>query len=55
MISEIEASEEEISKQAIDHIQDNDHILTFGFSNSVLHFFDEAAKNGTLFEVLVSE
>lgn len=38
MKMELEASRYEICKQANDHIQDQDHILTYGFSSTVVSF-----------------
>ena len=54
MIEEIEMSKEEITAHATEHINDNDVILTYHTSSTLIDFFTEA-KTTTNFEVIVSE
>ncbi|XP_022168226.1 translation initiation factor eIF-2B subunit beta [Myzus persicae] len=51
---EIESSNEDISKQALEHIHSNEIILTVGKSSEVEMFLKEAAKDRT-FEVFITE
>jgi len=47
-------SNEDISKQALEHIHSNEIILTVGQSSEVEMFLKEAAKDRT-FEVFITE
>lgn len=51
---EIESSNEDIAKQALEHIHSNEIILTVGKSSEVEMFLKEAAKDRT-FEVFITE
>lgn len=51
---EIESSNEDISKQALEHIHSNEIILTVGKSSEVEMFLKEAAKD-RIFEVFITE
>jgi translation initiation factor eIF-2B subunit beta len=55
LIEELETHEKNISDQALNHINNNEIILTYGFSNTVLNFLKKAHKAGRKFEVLVGE
>ena len=54
MLEEIELSKEDITAHATEHINDNDVILTYHTSSTLIDFFTEA-KQSTNFEVIVSE
>ena len=54
MKKEVEACYESITEQALEHIQSNDVILTYGQSQLLENFFKEA-KNEIYFEVVVCE
>ena len=54
MQKEVEACYETITEQALEHIQSNDVILTYGKSQVLENFFKEA-KNEIYFEVVVCE
>jgi len=47
-------SRQSVTEQAKEHISDNDLILTFGFSETVICFFQEAHEV-CKFEVIVAE
>ena len=51
----METIHEEVTKQAVDHINDNDVVLTYSSSNLLLSFFEQAHLNGCRFEVIVAE
>jgi translation initiation factor eIF-2B subunit beta len=55
LIQELITHDQNISKQAINHIYHNEIILTYGFSKTVLVFLLEAKDSGRKFEVLVGE
>eukprot|EP00351_Strombidinopsis_sp_SopsisLIS2011_P001090 CAMPEP_0116876212 /NCGR_PEP_ID=MMETSP0463-20121206/8210_1 /TAXON_ID=181622 /ORGANISM="Strombidinopsis sp, Strain SopsisLIS2011" /LENGTH=261 /DNA_ID=CAMNT_0004522703 /DNA_START=457 /DNA_END=1242 /DNA_ORIENTATION=+ len=55
IIDEMETIHEEVTRQAVDHINDNDVILTYSSSNLLLSFFEHAHDNGCSFEVIVAE
>ena len=55
LVEELETHEKNISDQALSHINNNEIILTYGFSNTVLNFLKRAHKAGRKFEVLVGE
>ncbi|EFJ06519.1 hypothetical protein SELMODRAFT_186716 [Selaginella moellendorffii] len=54
LLGEIENYHSEISEQALEHIHQNEVILTLGRSRSLLHFFREAKKKRS-FQVFVAE
>jgi len=54
VIEEIELSKEDITAHSADHINDNDVILTYHTSSTLISFFTEA-KSTTNFEVIVCE
>lgn len=51
---DIQLSRESISEQAKEHINENDIILTFSYSSTMLQFFKEARKS-IKFELIVLE
>lgn len=55
LIEELETHEKNISDQALSHINNNEIILTYGYSSTVLNFLKSAYKAGRKFEVLVGE
>ena len=55
LIEELKSHDSNISKQAVDHINNNEIILTYGFSSTVLQFLIAAKTAGRKYEVLVSE
>ena len=55
LVDELETHDKNISEQAVNHINNNEIILTYGFSNTVLQFLFAAKDSGRKFEVLVGE
>lgn len=53
-LEEIEISRENVTNQAKEHINDNDLILTYSTSETLLQFFKEASKT-VKFELIVLE
>jgi translation initiation factor eIF-2B subunit beta len=54
VLEDIEISRENVTNQAKEHINDNDLILTYSTSETLLQFFIEASKT-IRFEVIVLE
>jgi translation initiation factor eIF-2B subunit beta len=54
VLEDIDISRENVTNQAKEHINDNDLILTYSTSNTLLQFFIEARKT-IRFEVIVLE
>lgn len=55
MLSELENTQEPISKQALEHIHSDDVIMVYGVSGTVRQFLQEAAKKRRSFKVIVVE
>jgi translation initiation factor eIF-2B subunit beta len=54
VIEEVELTIESVTAQAKEHINDNDLILTYSISNTLISLFKEASKTSR-FEVIVPE
>ena len=54
MIEEVELTRISVTDQAKEHINDNDLILTYSISDTLISFFKEASKTSR-FEVIVLE
>lgn len=55
LIEELKSHDTNISQQAVHHINNNEIILTYGYSSTVLQFLVAAKTAGRKFEVLVGE
>ena len=54
-IEDIEMSQTNVTDKAREHISDNDLILTYDYSETLIEFLKEAAEEATNFEVIVCE